>query len=416
MGAPTDGGEAATGVTKQAVVGGDPSTAADDFIVFLSHSSEPTFSCGATLVAPNLVVTAKHCLYQYESLDSICGPSGDPEPSAEGGGFVKEQFPLNEIGFFIGFDGKKRYSDGAEPDARAAKIIDDGTKMLCSHDFAYVVLDKPLTTVPVAKLRLGRRPERGDLVAVAGWGQVEDRATTKFRQRRTDIDVRQVGLAQPPGAGTVAVRTFETGPGACTGDSGSPAFDLEKGTALGVTARALGMVLTDPVSPCLPNTVSVVFTLIADFPKELQAALAEAKAEPWLEGRATAGLRPDDEACTADIECRGGRCAGVTETREGACKPDCTKPGFACPAGQVCGSTRVCEPAPPASSTSASGAPPPPDPAALDAEAQSQSEGASSCATSPSSPSTSTGALLALASLVFVIRRRDRRVGERENA
>ncbi|MBS2016293.1 MAG: trypsin-like serine protease [Deltaproteobacteria bacterium] len=406
---PSDEREHAVGTSQSAIVGGEPSTAADDFVVFLSHLGVPLFGCGATLIAPNLVVTAKHCVYEWEDLSSTCGASGDPEPNPQGGGYVNAPIPITELGFYTRGDGRKRFSDLELPDAIGKKVIDDGTKMLCSHDYAFVVLDKPLSSLPIAKLRLGRRPLRGDKVAVAGWGLVEDRATTKFRQRRTDVPIRQVGPAVPPiglTGGLVSANSFETGPGACKGDSGGPAFDLQTGTVLGVVGRAIGLVPTDPVSPCAPDTVSVSFPVIADFPKELKAAFAEAGAVPWLEGRAAPGYIPDGEACWADLECGGGRCAGATETRTGICKPDCTKPGVACPAGQVCGASATCEPAPPGSSTSSSGASSSGDPAAPAPSGPPVVTSASGCALTTATPSAATGLLVLACAGALVIRRR----------
>lgn len=379
-----DGTRERLGTRSDAIVGGQPSTPEDDFVVFLAHLGDPTSTCGATLVAPNLVVTAKHCVYAYAENASTCDGTGLPVANGEGGGYVGAPIKLTELAFYGGADAKNRVVNGKEaPAAVGARVIDDKSVYLCSHDLAYVVLDRPMTGLPIGKLRLGERPKPDTAFAVAGWGAVEDRVKPLFRQRRTSMIIARVGPVEP-NAGAVPPRTFEGGPGPCTGDSGSPAFVLATGTALGVTARGLGFVLNDPVSPCAPSTVTSSFVDIVDFPIELREAFASAKAEPWLEGAAGPGFRRFGEACSADLECEGGRCQGATPTAKGTCNVDClgTTANVAkeCPNDTTCGADGLCAVTPRAPALPPSPAPTaaPYDPAAAPAEART-----SGCASAP---------------------------------
>lgn len=334
---------------RSAVVGGEVSTAAEDFVVFVSHAST-NFTCGGTLVAPNLVLTAKHCVFKFPLTESLCDASGEPQVGSNGG-FVTGPIPLGEIGIYAGADGRKRFDDGEPPAAVAKQIVDDGTPTLCSHDLAYVVLDRPITTTPIGRLRLGKRPEPSSFVTLAGWGKIDYRLDTGIRMRRTGIGIQRVGppAPLPDSAGSLGPRLFETGPGACTGDSGSPAFDPQSGAILGVLARGTNLDDADPVSPCRPDTVTNVYMTVNDFPKPLREAFAAASAEPWMEGRPAAGWLRYGDACTADLECEGELCAG------GTCNVDCAKPGRLCPSGYACGASGRCESA----AAADAGAPPP---------------------------------------------------------
>lgn len=401
-GSPT-GSREHVGTTHEAIVGGESSPAADDFVVFLTHLGAPSSTCGGTLLAPNLVVTAKHCVYEYAENPSICDGSGLPAAGGGGGGYVGAPIKLTELGFFGGADAKNRLVNGKEaPAAVGAKVIDDKSVYLCSHDLAYVVLDKPMAGLPIGKLRLGERPKADTPITVAGWGAVEERIKPLFRQRRSNMIITRVGPVAP-NTGSVGPRTFESGPGPCSGDSGSPAFFLETGTALGVTARGLDFVDSDPISPCAPSTVTTVFVSIVDFPLELREAFAAAKAEPWLEGATGPGFRRYHEACASDLECEGGRCV------KGTCNVDCkgTTANVAkdCPTGHTCGENGLCAVTPSAPPPPAPTAEPAPyNPAAAPPEAQT-----SGCASTPGALDAGSAWLIVACALLA----RDRRITRR---
>src|SRR3954451_20868614 len=75
-----DGAEPPLGRSRQAVIGGQASTEAEDAVVAL-HVRLPnaTELCTGTLVAPNAVVTAAHCIALYPGDDGSCELTGKPD-------------------------------------------------------------------------------------------------------------------------------------------------------------------------------------------------------------------------------------------------------------------------------------------------------------------------------------------------
>jgi hypothetical protein len=337
------------GAVKSAIVGGSDSTSDENFIVLLTHLEHGAqIYCSGTLVAPNLVLTAKHCVYEFDQAPNnyICDASGEPQPGSTGG-FVTAQIAPGEISIFTGIDAKAKFSKGEAAAAVGKTIIDDVVPTLCSHDLAFLVLDKPITDMPIGRLRLGKRPEEGgSFMAVAGWGVRENKQTTLVRIRRGGLTIQRVGppAPEPNASGSLSPRAFETGPAACTQDSGSPGFVDGSSTVLGVVARLRNFDPTNPISPCIPDNVINVYMVVADFPKLVRDGFAAAGAQPWLEGYPAPGFIAGGETCQSDLECEGNLCAGLTSERPGNCAVECTQAGFKCPDGTTCEiKTRTCE-------------------------------------------------------------------------
>lgn len=365
-------------VHSAVVLANGNSPVSEDFVVYIGRRKDPEkpnqeHNCGGALVAPNLVLTAKHCLHEYQPdvvSTSYCEASG--EPSSTGvGGYLTGAFPADELEIYAGVDGRKRRELALSgPSAVGKEFIDDKSTVLCSHDLGYVVLDKPLTDKPIGRLRLAKRPEPqlGNLV-LTGWGRVglaSGGQMSPVRLRRGGITIQRVGPPEPPPnpSGTLIPKSFETGPAGCLGDSGGPLFDPSVGNVvLGVLSRASNTDTEDVVNgPCAPETVLNVYMTMADFPDLLRAAFKAAGAEPWMEGRDTPGYLRFGDACLSHLECEGGLCAGATATSAGTCNVACTREGQTCPSGYACAASGACEvPAP----VPAPVAPPPP-PAAED--------------------------------------------------
>lgn len=419
--ASSEGDDSIESVSSPIVVKTGDSPASENFIVYITRRRDPeqptkVHNCSGVLVAANLVLTAKHCLYEYEPSivsTSYCDvSSGEPLGATTTGGFVTGTIPVNDLEVYAGIDGRKRAElKLSEPSAAGWQIIDDGSTALCSHDLGYLVLDRPIVDAPIARLRLGQRPQDGlrDLV-LAGWGRTEKTppGTGQMvlnRIYRAGISIQSVGPAEPPNpSGSVAPRTFHTGPAGCIGDSGGALFDPAKNNAvLGILVRAANTVPDDEVSPCAPDQVINVYTAVTDFPDHLRRAFKTVNAQPWLEGHDAPGFLQFGEPCLSGLECAGMRCVGATATSPGTCNVDCSRPEQTCPAGYVCGAAAVCEPPSAAPTT------PPPLPSAADPSEDEGVVGASgsSCSTvpSPRSPTRSHWIVMAFAACAALRRR-----------
>lgn len=167
----------------------------------------------------------------------------------------------------------------------------------------------------------------------------------------------------PPGAGGAGIgpRTFETGAAACSGDSGSPAFNETTKGVFGVIARALNLDPLNPISKCAGDSGVNVYMVVADYDRELRAAFTAANAKPWLEGRDAPGFLPFGDVCSADLACEGNRCSGLSETAsKGTCNVACTE------AGQKCPNNLVCSPAGECATAASVAVPPAPPPAPVE--------------------------------------------------
>jgi hypothetical protein len=418
-----EGDESTGSVRSPIVFKTSDSPAEENFIVYVTRRRDPEHpdwvqNCGGVLVAPNLVLTAKHCLYEYKASivsTSYCDASGEPQGSTTTGGYVTGTIPVNDLEIYAGQDGRKRAElKLSEPSAAGWQIVDDGSTVLCSHDLGYLVLDRPITGMPIGRLRLGQRPQESlrDL-ALAGWGYTEKKPPgtgqmTLNRARRGGIAVQRVGPPEPlPNpSGSLSPRTFETGPAGCKGDSGGPIFDPSKNNVvLGLLSRASNTVPDDPDSPCAPDQVVNVYMTIADFPDHLRRAFKAANAEPWLEGRDTAGFLRFGEPCLSGLECEGALCAGATPTSAGTCNIDCTKQGQTCPTSYVCGATGACE-VPSAPPTTTPPAPQQPPAAVGEDDGVVGASGSSCSTTSSGRSSVHFGWLIAAIAACAALRRR----------
>jgi secreted trypsin-like serine protease len=217
--APPPEREARKGATSS-IVNGDPSTDDQDAVVYVLNEQAQE-SCSGTLIAPNLVLTARHCVSELTD-DGACGG-------------VESDYPAEAMTIETGVD-----ADGNDPDADVIQIFHGPDQDLdCGNDVAFLQLDHDLN-IPPRAIRF-TAPVVGEEVMVVGYGIDENEEPTDGRYQRTGMTVLALAgstftYTQADGNSEdvdVADGTVLTTEGACHGDSGGPLFDGD-GNILGV--------------------------------------------------------------------------------------------------------------------------------------------------------------------------------------
>lgn len=215
---------------RYGVIGGLDSPDGDDGVLVLrTDRAKDTSVCSASLIAPNLLLTARHCIVAEYPADNIrcnadgtlmmpsggqLGPASSPESVHVFAGQHPEPDPESNL-------------PGGEPAAIAKRIITTEWPSVCKDDIALVVLDRDLP-LPLIPLALDQVVNKSTRVSVIGYGLTETSAEAdrwSSRRRRDNLPVKYVDTLP---------HTFALGRSVCKGDSGGPALDSESGAVLGV--------------------------------------------------------------------------------------------------------------------------------------------------------------------------------------
>jgi hypothetical protein len=253
-------------VAYEAIIRGKASTAAQDAVVMIRIGEQAL--CTGTLVAPNLVLTARHCVSETEE-GLACSPAG----TALQGGGVGADFPASSLAIY---GGRKN----VEEVARGKRIFHDDSHNLCDHDLALVLLDRDVEGLPVAPLRLIDHTRVGEKVSAVGWGLTQKGVLPTTRMQRANVPVLDVG----PSA-TAAPHEMAVGEAICSGDSGGPALSAA-GAVIGVVSyggNGSGD-WSEPAASCLGKTARNTYTRVAPFSALLTSAFKAAKHQPVHEG------------------------------------------------------------------------------------------------------------------------------------
>ncbi len=219
--------ENAVCVRQTALIGGEPAPAAHGVFLVARTDGETNLepSCSATLIAQNLLLTARHCVSPAPADPLLrCGQS---------------PFGIHVPPERLSLTSRSESGDDLSWFAVHQIVIPDEGDDVCGFDLAALVLATPVPRATAEPMQVDARtpPEAGQQLELLGFGYSSSgraRDPNDLQRRRLDARVSCTGL--DCGSRT-AVTEFMVDALACDGDSGGPALN-SAGDLVGVLSRS----------------------------------------------------------------------------------------------------------------------------------------------------------------------------------
>ncbi len=278
-------------------------------------------SCTGTLISPNVVLTAQHCIA--------------PTLGSQGGGvncgvtYFGQSY--NAQGLYVSASQQLTQNPNDYNNVWEVVIPPVGSDF-CGNDVALLVLGEPISSdvaVPMIP-RVDSQLIVGEGYSAVGYGAVNQQGQgSGMRRRRDNLDVACV----PPGCGGYWIENSEWvgDTGVCQGDSGGPAVD-EQNRVIGVASRG--------AAGCQFPIYGGVYAW-GDWIKETTvyaANLAGITPPPWATGWPTDPKfsYPVGSNCGANDQCKSGVCYDNYCTRQCNENSPCPAPYSCDPVSGFC--------------------------------------------------------------------------------
>jgi hypothetical protein len=288
------------------IAGGTVDVSHQDVFLLGWHEGQIGGLCTATLIAPNLLLSARHCVAPDASGSEsvLCGDAGLGEPHPP-------------ESFFATNDPEPRL-DSRYFHVREVRVPDSGVDT-CGYDISLLILTEnvPAEIATPAIPRIDHDAVPGEAYTAVGYGQNANGETSGSRMQLAGLNV----ACDPGNCGDGVESTEFMGErGICSGDSGGPALDAT-GKVLGVVSRG-GPGCSEPIYGSVAAWRDLITTTTAD-----AAALGGYDPPFWVETGSSDPAQPSGGA--------GGESNAPSEPPPGV-------EGDACHGGSECGEGLVC--------------------------------------------------------------------------